>query len=164
MDTYTKLSFTLSNPSLKIDEKLKAICMAVKSEIHHADMVSLWVFNDKLKAIDKVGGFNSNNEFSAGGQLTSADFPEYFEYILKNEVLKADSARNHPATSCFNESYFEQNDIFSLLDYVYYLDFEPVGIICCEAVQQETLWTEKDIEALKRIAQLSSIYFSKDVA
>lgn len=164
MDTFTKLSFTLSKPNLKPAEKLKAICMSVKSEIRHANVVSLWTFDNDFSAIYKIGAFDINNEFSVGGKLQRVDFPEYFDFILQSQVLKADSARNHPATSCFNQSYFEQNNIYSLLDYVYHHDFEPAGVICCEAIENEITWTDKDIEALKRIAKLSSIFFAKDVA
>jgi hypothetical protein len=163
MDAYTKLSITISKPNLAVKDKVIAICQMVKSKIPQAHRVSLWVFSNDYKEIISLGCFDENNHFTSGAILTRTDFPEYFDYILKHQVLIANQARNNMATSCFNSAYFEPNNIFSLLDYIYHHDFKPTGIICCEAVDQKIEWQDNCINVLRRIANLSSIFFAKSI-
>ncbi|MEW6981288.1 hypothetical protein AAD001_01405 [Colwelliaceae bacterium 6471] len=163
MDGLSKLSITISNPNLPLKQKLTAICKTIKREIKEPHQVSLWVFKNGYSAIEQIGGYDEQNQYIAGGVLQRADYPEYFDYILNNHVLNASNARSHPATSCFNSTYFAPNNIYSLLDIIYHHDFEPKGIICCEAVNAEIVWDPLFIEKLKRIANISSIFFSKSL-
>jgi len=99
------------------------------------------------------------NEYTSGSKLLKSDYSEYFDSILAKEVLVADNARNHPATRCFNESYLIPNDIHSMLDYILTKDGSPFGVICCESVGQKQEWQETDIQNLRRIANMSSMFF-----
>lgn len=74
-------------------------------------------------------------------------------------MINAPQARTHDITKCFNETYFEPLNIHSLLDFILHWEFIPQGIICCESVGKEVQWAERDIESLKRIARVSSMYF-----
>jgi len=163
MDAYTKLSITISKPNLAVKDKVITICQMVKSKIPQAHRVSIWVFNNDYNEIVSLGCFDENNHYTSGAVLARTDFPEYFDYILKHQVLIANQARSDNATSCFNGAYFEPNSIFSLLDYIYHHDFKPTGIICCEAIGQEVEWQDRCINILRRIANLSSIFFAKSI-
>jgi len=163
MDAFNKLSIAISNPKLSIKQKLTAICQTIKKEIKQSHRVSLWVFNSDYSEIVKIGGFDHENQFTYGDTLSRSDYPEYFDYILTHESLKANKARSNPATSCFNKTYFEQKNIYSLLDFIYHNDFEPTGIICCEAIYSEIEWAPECVKKLKRVANISSIFFSKNI-
>lgn len=163
MDAFNKLSIAISNPSLSINQKLTYICQTIKQVVKHSHRVSLWAFKDDYSEIVKIGGFDHENKFTYGDVLTRSDYPEYFDYILNHETLNAGNARTHQATSCFNNTYFEQKSIHSLLDFIYHHDFKPTGIICCEAINSEVEWDLECVNKLKRIANISSIFFSKNI-
>ena len=106
---------------------------------------------------------DEEGEFSNGQTLNQQDCKPYFDFILSNQLLKAAEARKHASTMCFNETYFEPLNIYSLLDFIFHLDFEPTGVICCESVGKCEHWTEEDEENLKRISGITSMFFSKDI-
>lgn len=163
MDALDQISATLTNDALAYDEKLKVLCKDVLDSISRANRVSFWSFTKDFDAITCLMGYdNVNSEFSSGTVLKQPDFPEYFNAIIKNQIVSAPDARNHPDTRCFNRLYFEPNNIYSLLDYILYDDFTPVGIICCESSANYAQWQADDRQALKRIAVLISTVF-KDI-
>ncbi len=160
MDLFTKLTAKLTDPKLSVEEKLKEICVITSSVIHGADRVSLWRFDADFHYIESLMCYDTKEQsFIDGQKLYRTDFKEYFDGILLNDVINAAQARSHPLTKCFNESYFEPLDIYSLLDFILYTDFVPTGIICCEGVGKEVQWQDEDIKSLKRIANTSSMFF-----
>lgn len=160
MEPLTDLIITISNPDKKIDYKRKQICFHTMRAISHANRVSLWSFDSSISRIDCLMCLNDEtNEYSSGTHLLESDFKEYFEAILAQEVLVASDARTHPSTSCFNEAYFIPNKIYSLLDYVLIKDGRPFGIICCERVGQRQEWLDSDISMLRRIANMTAMFF-----
>lgn len=106
---------------------------------------------------------DSKDTLTNGQILKKVDFPEYFDHILKNKVLSASDARENPATTCFNEVYFKPLNIFSLLDFIFHFQFKPTGVICCERVGDAIQWSNDDISALKRVANITSMFFSEEV-
>ena len=160
MDILSKLAIAISNPNKSDDYKLEQICINTMKLITHCNRVSLWVFSNNLNEICCLKSIeNEGKGFSAGQTLSKIDFPDYFNTILVDEVLIASDARSHRAKKCFNELYFEPNNIFSLFDYVYHKDFEPQGIICCECVDQQVEWNEAEVKILRRIANMMSMFF-----
>lgn len=91
-------------------------------------------------------------------------FRAYFDFVLENKVLSAPNAREDYRTSCFNETYFEPLNIFSLLDYTFHIDLEPVGVICCEHTGEEIIWTDEDANNLTRVCKVTSMFFSEQIA
>jgi two-component system, sensor histidine kinase len=159
MDAITDLVITISNPAKSNDKKLEQICIATMQAITHANRVSLWAFNQAQSEIICLKCLSANMQFTSGKVLKKINYPEYFNTILKDEVIIASDARNHPATLCFNESYFVPLDIYSLFDYIYHKDFIPRGVICCESVGKKITWLEEESQILKRIANMTSILF-----
>ena len=163
MDAFTKLTTKLTNPSLSVKDKLKEVCLITAAQIKGAHRVSLWIFGKNFDSIEPLICYDATNHTFPDGQvLNQSDYKEYFDGVLQNEVVCASDARNHELTKCFNESYFEPLNIYSLLDYILHRDFEPQGVICCESIGNITDWSEQDIETLKRIARASSMYFKYD--
>ena len=162
MDPITNLTIAISKPGLSLDEKLKKICSGALQAINKANRVSLWKFNDDKSEIICLICFESlTGEFTSGATLNQKDFPDYFQNILNGQVLMASDARAHPATACFNKAYFEPNQIFSLLDFVYQKDFESTGVICCESAGKQVAWDEHDVKCLRRISHMTSLFFDR---
>jgi hypothetical protein len=159
MDAITDLVIAISNPAKSSDKKLEQICMTVMQTITHANRVSLWSFNTAQDEIVCLKCLSETDQFTSGAILKKADFPEYFNAILKDEVIIASDARSHPATLCFNENYFTPLDIYSLFDYIYHKDFAPRGVICCESVGKKIIWLEDESHILRRIANMTSLLF-----
>ncbi|MGS2720613.1 GAF domain-containing protein [Paraglaciecola aestuariivivens] len=163
MDAFIRLTTCLTNPALTIDRKLKMICEVTAELISGADRISLWRFEDDYsKIVSSVSYDSSKNKFEDSSELHRKDFTPYFDAIINQNVIKASDARNHPATECFTELYFEPNNIYSLLDFILHEDFNPIGVICCESLGNIYEWSEKDVQSLRRIARASSLYFRLD--
>lgn len=162
MDPITNLTISISKPGLSLEAKLKKICLCALQAINKANRVSLWAFNSEKNEIKCLICYESSTgEFTSDAILSQDDFPDYFEQILKGQVLMASDARTHPATACFNETYFEPNEIYSLLDFVYQKDFQPTGVICCESAGKQVNWDEQDVKCLRRISNMTSLFFDR---
>lgn len=161
MEAFIRLTSALTNPTLAIDKKLKIICDVTSEVLPGADRVSLWTFEDNYsKIVQSVSYDRINNKYGGKDELKREDFGSYFDAIISNEVIKANDAREHPQTACFKELYFKPNNIYSLLDFILHHDFNPIGVICCESVGSIYEWGEDDVNALRRIANASSLYFN----
>lgn len=163
MDSFIRLTTTLTNPALSVDKKLKVICEVTSELVAGADRVSLWTFKDDYsKIVSTVSYERKHQKYGGSAELSRENYGTYFDAIISNEVVKADNAREHPHTACFKELYFEPNNIYSMLDFILHHDFEPIGVICCETVGRFYQWTEEDVQSLRRIARSSSLYFRLD--
>jgi hypothetical protein len=160
MDTFIRLTSRLTNPTVNEQDKLKEICNATASLIKGADRVSLWIFSPDFESIKSIISYDSiTRSYTSGQILNKSDFRSYFEGILDKEVINAPQARTHDITKCFNETYFEPLNIYSLLDFILHREFVPQCIICCESVGEVMQWSDRDIDSLKRIARAGSMYF-----
>jgi len=165
MDPFIKLTSKLTNPKVKVEDKLKEVCITTAALIKGADRVSLWRFSEDFESIESLICYdNTNRSYTSGEILSKSDFADYFNDILNKEIINASHAREHELTKCFNEVYFSPLNIHSLLDFILHRDFNPSGIICCESVGRVTQWSDGNIESLKRIARASSMYFTYDAS
>ena len=160
MDAFIKLTTKLTNPRISIEDKLKEICRITALLVKGADRVSLWRFNESFDGIEAIICYDvKSNNFTRGQKLNRIDFDAYFKGILEKEVINAPKARTNPYTMCFNESYFNPLNIYSLLDFILHDDFSPTGVICCESVGKVSHWSNDNIDSLRRVANASSMYF-----
>ena len=160
LDPLTALTITLSQPNLSSAEKRLAICKTLSQTVHRADRVNLWQFSEDQQAIHCVMHYEKHTQMTSHGQVLSRkDYPNYFDAIIKSQWVVVNHAREHEDTRCFNEGYFEPNDIYSLLDFVFHGEGEPLGIICCEAIGEPTIWSDADLTVMKRIASITSMFY-----
>ncbi|MEW9798541.1 GAF domain-containing protein [Alteromonas sp. CYL-A6] len=159
IDPLTQLSMALSKPSLSESGRLKMICLAVTNVIPKANRVSLWQFDESKTKITCIAMMQDQTFTTPEGfSLHREDYRDYFDAILRNESISASDARTHPATRCFNTSYFEPENIYSLLDYIFSHDFLPFGIICCERTGTPARWDDTDVANLRRVARITSMF------
>ena len=163
IDRYTTLVITLSKRGLDDQVKLSAIVTCLQLSIPSANRISLWQFEENQTKIRCLTlNHDGKNVATNGLSFSKEDIPDYFDNILKQSVLVASDARNHPATKGFNETYFKPNNIYSLLDFAFHHHFTPIGIICCEKTGSSTQWPQNDIDSLKRIAQITSMFYDSE--
>lgn len=103
----------------------------------------------------------SDQQWSSGMVLHEDDFGDYFAAMREGRVLVASDARQHPATACFNESYFEPLNIYSLLDVGIDIDGLPLGLVCCENTAQIKEWSQPDLQYLQQAAAMVSLAMKK---
>lgn len=124
---------------------------------------SLWRYTnglyDKVECLDLYD--SSEGQHHAGFTLLETDFGPYFEAMQRDNMIVAHHARQHPATDCFNESYFEPHDIYSLLDVGISVNGSPWGLFCCEQVTFVKEWSQADTEILRSISTLCGMAFKK---
>ena len=160
IDPLTELTIKLSRQTLTAKDKYAAICRCVLQCVPKTNRVSLWKFDDSRSAIhclmllDECG-----KPEQAEIVLTQTQYPDYFSAIIQRETVSASDARSHPDTRCFAKDYFPNNDIHSMLDFIFHQDFRPVGIICCESVGKQVEWDSKDESMLRRTASIVSMFF-----
>ena len=157
------LAVKISDPNTSADWKLKQICKELKALIPNTNRVSLWLFDKEYRAIHCLICLDDKNQITTDTCLKADDFPEYFNYILENQILDASDARNNDFTKQFNKPYFEPYKIYSLLDYIYLIDNKPLGVICCESVDSKVTWSHEDKESLIKIADITTLFLSEQI-
>ena len=160
---FERLSVFISDPNKSNSAKLTTISQTLKTLIPNANRVSLWLFNEHYDQINCLSCLDESEQISTGLVLKATDFPDYFTFILSSQILDASDARQHPVTTCFNSSYFEPLNIHSLLDYIFYMNDVPLGVICCESVGKQVDWTIEDQQNLIKIADVTTLFFATSI-
>ncbi len=124
---------------------------------------SLWRFtSERLDEVVCLDLYDLHTGLhSQGLRLREADYGPYFAAIRDQGLLEASHARRHPATECFNASYFEPHRIHSLLDVAINLSGKPYGLFCCEQVDRIKQWSAEDVSILKSVGLLCGMAFRK---
>lgn len=124
---------------------------------------SIWRFtSDARERIICMDLFDTRTRQHRGGEtLTREAFTPYFNAIQANILLMATDARHHPATECFNEAYFQPNDIFSLLDVGIDALGKGWGLFCCEHAGAVKAWTDEDAALLRSVGNLCGMAFAR---
>ncbi|WP_414828157.1 GAF domain-containing protein [Alteromonas sp. H39] len=162
IDPLTELTIKLSRQTLTAKSKYTAICRCVLQCIPKTNRVSLWKFDDARSSIHCLMLLTDEGKPEEPDiVLTQLQYPDYFSAIIQRETVTASDARNHPDTRCFAKDYFRNNDIFSMLDFIFHHDFRPVGIICCESVGEQVEWDNMDESMLRRTASIVSMFFDE---
>jgi GAF domain-containing protein len=156
------LAGSLMNGALTPEAFYKGLTEAIVGTLK-CSRASLWRYDsalqDKVVCLDLYDG--GDKAHHAGFSLSENDFGPYFEAMRKDGMIIASDARKHPATSCFNELYFEPNGIYSLLDIGINVGGMPFGLFCCEQVTFVKEWSNEDAEFLRSVGTLCGMAFKK---
>lgn len=155
-----QLNLALTNPGLSHIEKLQKIVHTAAEHVPQADVVSLWVANENTSSIVCIAKFDKyTGAYSDGGVIGQDTAQAYFSALFSHDFLAIEDVRHHPFTKHMVAGYFEPCGFYSLLDYVLHDNFEPRGVLCCESRTQVPQWQDQEKAALKRIANMSSLFF-----
>lgn len=142
-----------------IENVYQAICKEITEKVG-STRASVWLFNLTHDAIICQSLYDTRTkEYFTNIRLSEEDFPQYFEAVKHDLLLVADDAMSHPATSCFNEFYFEPLEIRSLLDVAVLNAGKLTAVLCCEHCEDIRNWTEEDIAYVRSMATVLSLTF-----
>lgn len=117
---------------------------------------SLW--KKKENSIEVEWLYNREDDnFSDGFELKKEDFPIYFNAVETRPFIVASDAKNHPDTMEFNEGYFRNYEIKSLLDFPIYVSGELTAVTCYESTLEIRYWTSEDINFARAISDIIAL-------
>jgi len=124
------------------------------------DMASVWLYNNERDSIVLQQLYSkAENKFSQGSSLLRKEFPQYFDALDDDQVIVAEDAETHPATSCFLEKYLHPFGIKSMLDVPIWYRGRSIGVICVENLTPR-LWKKEEIDFTRIISSFYSFAFS----
>jgi len=126
---------------------------------------SIWFYVGELRdqLISESLYDAADSQWASGVVLSEDDYIPYFDAMRDDKQIIAPLARNHPATACFNENYFEPLNIYSLLNVAIEVDGSQIGLVCCEQTVAEREWTPEDVVYLQKVAAMITLAFKKQV-
>jgi PAS domain S-box-containing protein len=128
------------------------------AEIMKVDRVSIWYFNEDKSGIKCKCLYDiSKDMYESGGTLYEKDYPTYFKAVQESHNIAAPHAISNPLTKELYD-YFQQYNIFSLLDVPIWIRGQPYGILCHEKVNEHRNWTFEDQDYCVALANLISRY------
>ena len=130
------------------------------AETINADRCSIWLYNkDKTSIICQQLYRKFEDDYQIGFELRQDDYHDYFLSLLTSQVISADDAETHYATSCFLDTYLKPLGIKSMLDVPIYYDNEVIGVICIESFNKRE-WCESEINFATLLSSLYSFAYS----
>ncbi len=130
------------------------------AEIIGTERVSVWRYNEDRSVIQCLDLYErSKQRHSAGETLRSADFPTYMQCHLRGEVIAAVDVRSDPRTREIPASYWDEHDIYSLVDAPVWVHGAMGGIVSFEQVGEPRQWTPEDERFCATMATLVSLCF-----
>lgn len=125
-----------------------------------SDVASVWLYETERDSIVLQQLYSkSENKFYQGSSLHKKDFPEYFDALDDDQVIVADDAETHPATSCFMEAYLKPLGIKSMLDVPIWYRGRTIGVICIENLSPR-VWKKEEIDFARILSSFYSFAFS----
>jgi len=122
--------------------------------------VSIWVYDAEKKCIESIAGYNlKQDNYVKTMTLRFESAPQYFDALKKERMIIAEDARTHEYTKEFADSYFTNQNIFSLLDATFFLDGHLKGLLCCEHQHEMRKWTTEDLIFVSSVADIISLAF-----
>ncbi len=149
----------LTKGTTSVDELFQAVTQEIVDKVG-STRASVWVMNEYKDAITSLDLIDTRTGAHAKGvELHKEDFPAYFKAIVTGDVMIASDALSHPATSCFNELYFDPLDIKSLLDVPILVGGQVAGVLCCEHCEDRIYWNDDHIQFLQGMGTILNIVF-----
>lgn len=162
MTDLTKLVIELSNTQTSVNKRLEKACFTICDLIDEAHRVSIWRFAPDYANITCMKGFDTHcNSYFEGQVIHRKDSGPYFDALLEQGTVVACNAWENPKTKSLKEPYLAANEVKSLMDYVIQPELHPTGIICCESKFTVEIWQEEDVETLRRVANITSLFFEQ---
>ncbi|AFY56347.1 putative ATPase [Rivularia sp. PCC 7116] len=122
------------------------------------ERVSIWLFDDEGTKIKCVDLFEKKpHSHSQGLELFAVEYPNYFAAISSQPIVAADDAQNDINTYEFKENYLSPLNILSMLDSSLQIDGEVGGVICCEQVGSQRIWTKAEQNFIRSVANLITL-------
>lgn len=127
-----------------INEAVALVTAAGANGLHCARS-SVWLFSDDETKIHCLDLFEREKAtHTKGSELTSKDFPRYFEALREDRTIAANDAHSHPATSEFSSVYLTPLGITSMLEAPIRSRGRLVGVLCSEHVGDKRDFSQEE--------------------
>ncbi|MEX0268062.1 PAS domain S-box protein [Leptolyngbyaceae cyanobacterium UHCC 1019] len=117
----------------------------VKSSIYCVDLYELW-----------------SDRHTAGMEISSSDYPTYFQALEADEIIAATDAKRDLRTQELSRCYLQPNQIASMLDAPIRLGKETIGVLCIERLSVFRPWTVEEQSFVRSLADLISLAYETD--
>jgi two-component sensor histidine kinase len=132
--------------------------LSCSAEVLGTERVNAWLFNHYGNALECLQCFTqSENTFKSENSLSKTDFPNYFEYLKRNEVIIANNAETEPINEELLETYIQPLNITAMVDIPLRSQGKIIGVICFEHCGYLHDWTDEEIKFMQSVAQLLSL-------
>ncbi|WND02858.1 hypothetical protein QGN29_00590 [Temperatibacter marinus] len=141
-------------------EILRAVCLD-SAALSGADLTSFWQYDTDQQAITCVHSYDRLSLRDVTGVvLTAEKYPAYFRAICEDSGIIANDAVSYRVTKEFNNGYFDEYGIVSLMDFIIRDDQgDPKAIICCENRETIMGWDMQALNKLRALATLVQFHF-----
>ena len=124
------------------------------ADVLDIDRVNIWLAEGDDERLTCVDNYDRGaGEHTAGMELTTAEYPAYFEALETHRAIDAVDARSDVRTTELAD-YLETHDIGALLDGTLRSEGEVVGVICHEHLGEPREWTDDEIEFASDVADI----------
>ncbi len=116
---------------------------------------SVWRYTNDGRGLVCLDLFlSADGAHERGVELSSADFPAYFEALRVGGVIAAHDANRDPRTAEFSEEYLAPLGIGAMLDVPIRAGGRVMGVLCNEHIGGPRSWTESDERIAWMLADL----------
>ena len=124
----------------------------------NVERASVWLYSSDRSKMECIELYDSINKMHCPGlELSSADFPRYFEALRDERTIAAHDACADSRTREFVETYLKPWGITSMLDSPIRLRGQTVGVVCNEHTGPMRHWTLDEQTFAASIADLVSL-------
>lgn len=147
--------FYEGNVDLIAKDLTKKVAFSIK-----ADRCSIWLFNhDKSSIICEQLYLTATDSWESEAEIFRNDYPIYFDYLDKGEIISVNNSSEHPATKGFTENFLIPLGIKSVLEIPIIYRGETIGILAIDTYSQH-IWSEIEIEFAQLLTSLYAFGYS----
>lgn len=160
LESYQKALVGLTKEDKLYNKELRTVynnICEIASKSLGVERVSIWILEEKATLLVRKVLYSSSTEDNEEIILKEKDYPLYFRSMQDKLFIKANNAFTHSDTKGFTKTYLEPLNICSMLDCLFRLDGEPVGVLCCETQGKFVEWTTEDVLFVQSLADYIAI-------
>jgi two-component sensor histidine kinase len=128
------------------------------SQLLNIDRVNSWIADSDNSRLKSLIAYDRNrNEFTTEASLHKKDLPNYFDHIVKNEIIISSDAQKEPFNAELLETYLEPLDIRSMMEVPIISGGKFKGIICFEHLGSLREWNNDEQHFALALTQLMNL-------
>lgn len=116
---------------------------------------SIWFFNEDQSVLYCEDLFSASlGKHEKENSLDFKNYPKYFKALQENLAIATKNATKHPSTSEFTDDYLIPLNITSMLDIPIRRSGKITGVICCEHIGNERVWSDEEQDFVTAISEI----------
>lgn len=157
IDTIEKLAKSKNLSTGSINAFTREILEKAASALN-CERSNAWVFNeDETELISLNAYISSKKKFTKEPALKRVDLPRYFSYLIRNNIIVADNARDEEMNAELVDVYLNPLNITAMIDVPIRSEGRMIGVICFEHVKKKHHWLQEEKKFAQSVSQLLSL-------